>query len=69
MAWPHDTKRNTYCISVAEDQSLRNFIATIAHELIHVRQWVHDKYMGDGEEEAKEDQFKWADEIWNEGVV
>jgi len=68
-AWPHDSEPNTYCVSVAEDQSLRDFIATIAHEMTHVRQWVQDKYVGDGEEEANLMQYELADEMWKGGVI
>ena len=69
VAWPHEEEQNTYCVSVAEDQSLRDFIATIAHEMIHVKQWVQNKYLGDGEEEAEENQYELADEMWKGGVI
>ena len=69
MAWQHEDKDNPYCISVAEDQSLRDFVATIAHELIHVKQWLRGGYVGDGEAEAESEQYEMADAMWMEGVV
>ncbi len=62
-----DEKKN-YVISLATDQGLRDFLATLMHELVHVHQWERDSWDGDGEKEAEEKQYKLADKFWKEGM-
>ena len=45
---------NFYVISIATDQYLRDFVATLMHELVHVWQWERDEWEDDGEREAEE---------------
>ena len=53
-----------YVIDVAVDQSLRDFIATLMHEMVHVRQWETGEWKGEGEREASQLQFELADDFW-----
>tara|TARA_Y100001963_G_scaffold156713_1_gene251000 strand:- start:447 stop:770 length:324 start_codon:yes stop_codon:yes gene_type:complete len=69
MSWEDEMVPNTYHMSIAEDQSLRDFVATVTHEMVHIHQWVKGKYWGDGEREATKKQFRLADRVWKEGVI
>jgi len=60
---------NTYRISVATDQSVRDFVATIVHEMIHVKQWETGRWRGDGEKEAIRLQYKLTDKLWKGGII
>ena len=62
-------KEHSYNIRIATDQILRDFVATIIHEMVHVRQYVRNKWVGDGEEEAWSLQEQLVDEIWKEDVL
>jgi len=57
-----------YEISVHPKQSLRDFIATIVHEFVHIKQWETGKWDGDGEAEAYHLQYSITDRMWKEGV-
>ena len=63
-----DTK-DLYKITVADDQSIRDFVATLIHELIHVNQYVTGKWKGDGEKECERRQYPLTDKCWKEGVI
>ena len=52
---------------MATDQYLRDFVATLMHELVHVLQWERDEWEDDGEKEAEDKQYELADEFWKEG--
>ena len=58
-----------FMIAVATNQSLRDFVMTVIHEMVHVRQYVRNKWVGDGEEEAWSLQEQLVDEIWKEDVL
>ncbi len=58
-----------YCMRLCVQQSLRDLVATICHEMVHVQQWETNKWRGDGEVEAENRQYILADELWNEGVL
>ena len=60
---------NKYVISLAADQNLRDFVATLMHEMVHVHQWERDNWVGDGEKEAEDKQYELADEFWKEGLI
>ena len=62
-------EHNQYCIRICTQQSLRDLIATVCHEMVHVQQWETNKWRGDGEVEAENRQYILADELWNEGVL
>jgi hypothetical protein len=57
---------DTYCITIAWDQSREDFVATLMHELIHINQWVTDEWEDDGEEEAESLQYEWANDFWKD---
>jgi len=63
------TKGNHYTIEVAKDQSLRGFVATVVHEMIHVKQWETGRWLGDGESECDNRQYNIADKIWKENII
>ena len=64
-----DNDDGGYDIEISFNQSLRDFIATIVHEMVHVKQYVTGKWKGTGEQEANRLQYKLTDRIWKEGVV
>ena len=53
-----------YGMRICTNQNLRDVVATICHEMVHVQQWVKDEWQGDGEKEAEDRQFKLADDYW-----
>jgi len=63
-----ETEDATYEISVHPKQSLRDFIATIVHEFVHIKQWETGEWDGDGEAEANHLQYSITDRMWKEGV-
>ena len=63
------SKKNNYEIDLATDQGLRDFLATLMHELVHVHQWEREEWEGDGEKEAEDKQYELADEFWKEGLI
>ena len=63
------SKKNNYEIDLATDQGLRDFLATLMHELVHVHQWELNEWEGDGEKEAEQKQYELADEFWKEGLI
>ena len=58
-----------YSITVAQNQMLRDFVMTVVHEMIHVRQYVSGTWQGDGEAEAWALQERYTDEIWKENIL
>tara|TARA_R100000664_G_C2737125_1_gene126347 strand:+ start:269 stop:622 length:354 start_codon:yes stop_codon:yes gene_type:complete len=60
---------NEFNLTISTDQCVRDFVATITHEMIHVKQYVTGKWRGDGEAECERLQYKLADKIWKEGLV
>ena len=58
-----------YRITVANDQSVRDFVATLMHELIHVNQYVTGYWEGDGEKECEDRQYELTDQCWTEGTI
>ena len=69
QSYEHDWELNTYVIEVSIDQSLRDFIATVVHEMVHVKQWLRQSWWRDGEREAEKLQYKLADMFWKEGLI
>ena len=53
-----------YNIRACTDQDIRDFVATITHEMVHVEQWVKNEWSGDGEKEAEKRQYKLADKYY-----
>ena len=63
-----DSKRS-YIITISDDQGLRDFVMTVIHEMIHVKQYVRNKWVGDGEAEAERLQELLTDELWKENIL
>jgi len=53
-----------YKIRACTDQDIRDFVATITHEMVHVEQWVKNEWSGDGEKEAENRQYELADKYY-----
>jgi hypothetical protein len=64
-----DAHRPRYIIKINPDQSLRNFIGTIVHEMIHVRQYLEGEWTHDGERECGELEMLLTDELWKSGTI
>lgn len=62
----HGLPPSKYDITLASDQSFRDIVATIVHEMVHVNQWVTGEWEEDGEKEAERLQYKYADMFWKE---
>tara|TARA_Y100001938_G_scaffold144005_1_gene217776 strand:+ start:1481 stop:1840 length:360 start_codon:yes stop_codon:yes gene_type:complete len=58
-----------YIIAIDNKQSLRNFIMTIIHEMIHIKQFLTGKWNGDGEDEAETLQEELTDELWGSDIL
>jgi hypothetical protein len=60
---------NEYVVEVAKNQTLRDFVATVVHEMVHVKQWETDTWKGEGEAEANSLQYKLTDKLWKENLL
>ena len=60
---------HSYEIYVADNQTIRDFLATLTHEMVHVKQWETGCWGGEGEKEAEKLQYLLADEIWKQGLI
>jgi|APSaa5957512493_1039668.scaffolds.fasta_scaffold238050_2 hypothetical protein len=58
-----------YDIEISINQSMRDIVATIVHEMVHVKQYITGEWQGEGEREANSLQYKLADRIWTEDVL
>ena len=67
--WDVDGSNVDYVIDVAIDQSLRDMLATLFHECVHLWQWERGHWKGEGEREACQLQYELADEYWRCGNV
>ena len=64
-----DNDEGGYDIEICFNQSLRDFVATIVHEMVHVKQYVTGKWKGTGEREASDLQYKLTDKLWKENIL
>ena len=64
-----DNDEGGYDIEICFNQSLRDFVATIVHEMVHVKQYVTGKWKGTGEREASNLQYKLTDKLWKENIL
>jgi len=64
-----EEENNKYHITIANDQNIRDFVATVVHEMIHIKQFVTGKCRGDGEKECERLQYKLTDELWKEDII
>ena len=67
-SWQHQEPHH-YGVAICVTQGLRDFVATVVHEMIHINQWETGEWEGDGEAEAYGLQFTITDELWKEGVL
>ena len=56
-------------IGIHRNQTIRDFVMTTLHEMVHVRQYVRKDWSGDGEDEAYDLQAKMADKLWKENII
>jgi len=59
----------SFKIAVSNQQGLRDFVMTIVHEMVHVKQYARNEWMVDGEPEAWGIQEMLADELWKSGEL
>ena len=64
-----DNDEGGYDITISFNQTLRDFVATIVHEMVHVKQYVTGKWKGTGEQEASNLQYKLTDKLWKENIL
>ena len=67
--WDVEGSNVDYVIDVAIDQSVRDMLATIFQECVHLWQWERGHWKGEGEREATQLQYELADEYWRCGNV
>ena len=63
------TSMTMFDMTIANNQSIRDFVATIVHEMVHINQYITGEWEGDGEKECEEKQYAIADKIWKKGVI
>ena len=59
-------------ITIATDKknkSIREFVATVVHEMVHTNQYITGNWSGDGEDEAEKMQYKITDRLWKAGII
>jgi len=66
--WDHSDDVD-YVIDVTIDQPVRDMLATVFHECVHLWQWERGHWKGEGEREASQLQYELADEYWRCGNV
>ena len=65
--WDHD--KTDYVIDLDYEQDLRDYVATIMHELVHLQQYETNEWYDDGEQECEARQYELADEFWKQGLT
>ena len=66
---PKGDKNRSFQIVIGTNQSLRNFVMTAVHEMIHVKQYARGEWMIDGEPEAWGTQEILTDELLKGDVL
>ena len=64
-----DNDEGGYDITISINQPLRDLVATIVHEMVHVKQYATGKWKGTGEREASNLQYKLTDKLWKENIL
>jgi len=59
----------SFIVAVDNNQSLRSFVMTVIHEMVHVKQYVRNKWDDNGESEAWCLQETLVDEIWKDNIL
>ena len=60
---------HSYDIQISTEQTVRDFVATIVHEMVHVNQWETGEWDEDGEDEADYYQYRLTDKLWKKGAL
>ena len=63
---PYKEKYIAFDIEISNEQSIRDFISTIMHEMVHVNQFATGVFDGDGEREAESREYELADRFLRE---
>ncbi len=64
-----DNDAGGYDITISLNQSLRDIVATIVHEMVHLKQYVTGEWQGNGEDECEQLQYELTDKLWKENVI
>lgn len=59
----------SFKIVVENNQTLRDFVMTIVHEMVHVKQYARKEWLMDGEPESWGVQEMLTDELWKENIL
>tara|TARA_R100000008_G_C3476081_1_gene111437 strand:+ start:194 stop:538 length:345 start_codon:yes stop_codon:yes gene_type:complete len=62
-------KPNAFTIRLNTNMTIRDFVSTLIHEMIHVRQYLEDTWTHDGERECGELEMFLTDELWKSGLI
>ena len=63
---------SSFEITIHPMMCIRDTTATVIHEMLHVKQWIHESKRDeedDGEAEANSLQYKLADLMWSLGIL
>lgn len=66
---PSDKSMRRFDIALATNQTIRDFVMTAVHEMIHVKQYARKEWLLDGEPEAWGIQEILTDELWKGNVL
>lgn len=66
---PQGESNRAFQIVIGTNQTLRNFVMTVVHEMIHVKQYARGEWLMDGEPEAWGTQEILTDELWKGDVL
>ena len=62
----NDRSMSSFDITIFGEQTMRDFVATIMHEMVHVNQYITGRWTGDGEKEAEDRQYELTDKLMKE---
>jgi len=63
---------DSFLLTIDPAMNIRDTVATVIHEMLHVKQWIHSLKRDsedDGEAEAERLQYKLADLMWSLGLI
>ena len=66
---PLDKSMRRFQIAVATNQTIRDIVMTVVHEMIHVKQYARKEWLLDGEPEAWGIQEILTDELWKGNLL
>ena len=59
----------SFVIKINTGMTIRDFVSTLIHEMIHVRQYIEDTWTHDGERECEELEMFLTDKLWQSGLI